>query len=78
VLHLAEERYTMLLSRWKMMAGVLGVSLGGLVAMAGQCPKSEPTKGNPPPEMPMTSAPAAAPVMPHRPRASHRFPARNR
>lgn len=28
-------------SRWKMMAGVLGVSLGGLAAIAGQCPKPD-------------------------------------
>ena len=31
----------MLLSRWKLMAGVLGVSLGGLAAVAGQCPKND-------------------------------------
>jgi hypothetical protein len=31
-------------SRWKLMAGVLGVSLGGLAALAGQCPKSDATK----------------------------------
>lgn len=55
----------MSLSRWKMMAGVLGVSLGGLAAMAGQCPKNEPMKGNPPPmEIPVASAPAAAPMIP--------------
>ena len=55
----------MFLTRWKMMAGVLGVSLGGLAAMAGQCTKSDPAKGAPPsPEMPTTSAPAVAPVMP--------------
>ncbi|MBA4190193.1 MAG: hypothetical protein C0467_19585 [Planctomycetaceae bacterium] len=34
----------MLLSRWKLMAGVLGVSLGGLAAVTGQCPKSDTTK----------------------------------
>lgn len=28
-------------SRWKMMAGVLGVSLGGLAAVSGQCPKPD-------------------------------------
>lgn len=30
----------MTISRWKVMAGILGVSLGGLAAIAGQCPKS--------------------------------------
>lgn len=30
-------------SRWKLMAGVLGVSLGGLAAVAGQCPKNDKT-----------------------------------
>jgi len=34
----------MLLSRWKMMAGVLGVTLGGLAAVAGQCPKMDSSK----------------------------------
>ena len=29
----------MTISRWKVMAGVLGVSIGGLAAYAGQCPK---------------------------------------
>jgi hypothetical protein len=56
----------MFLTRWKLMAGVLAVSLGGLAAMAGQCTKSEPTKGAPPPppEMPTASAPSSTPVMP--------------
>jgi hypothetical protein len=31
----------MSISRWKIMAGVLGVSLGGIAAIAGQCPRSE-------------------------------------
>ncbi len=34
----------MLLSRWKLMAGVLGVSLGGLAAVTGQCPKVDSSK----------------------------------
>lgn len=29
----------MSVSRWKVMAGVLGISMGGLAAIAGQCPK---------------------------------------
>ena len=52
----------MILTRWKLMAGVLAVSLGGLAAMAGQCTKSEPTKGGTPPEMPAASAPATKPA----------------
>jgi hypothetical protein len=35
----------MLLSRWKMMAGVVGVSIGGLAAAASQCPKWDSSKG---------------------------------
>lgn len=31
----------MTISRWKVMAGILGVSIGGLAAIAGQSPKSE-------------------------------------
>lgn len=31
----------MTMSRWKVMAGVLGLSLGGLAAVAGPCPKPE-------------------------------------
>lgn len=34
----------MTLTRWKMLAGVLGVSLGGL-AVAAQCPKTDASKG---------------------------------
>ena len=34
----------MTMSRWKVMAGVLGVSLGGLAAVAGPCPKPSPTQ----------------------------------
>jgi hypothetical protein len=34
-----------MLSRWKLMAGVLGVSLGGLAAAASQCPKFDRSKG---------------------------------
>jgi hypothetical protein len=51
-------------SRWKMMAGILVMSLGGLAAMAGQCPKSEPTKGSTPPEVPVASAPVLLPPVP--------------
>ncbi len=35
---------TMSLSRWKIMAGALGVSLGGFAAVAGQCPKPDTNK----------------------------------
>ena len=49
----------MFLTRWKMMAGLLAVSLGGLAAMAGPCTKDD--KGAPPPDMPTAAAP---PVMP--------------
>jgi hypothetical protein len=38
----------MLLSRWKLMAGVLGVSIGGLAAAASQCPKWDKSKGRAP------------------------------
>lgn len=34
----------MSMNRWKVMAGVLGVSLGGLAAFAGQCPKPDATR----------------------------------
>lgn len=60
----------MLLSRWKMMAGVLGVSLGGLVAFAGPCPKTDPTKGLDPTDVPATAAampPAKLPAIPNPP-----------
>ncbi|MFM8274647.1 MAG: hypothetical protein ACKODX_20280 [Gemmata sp.] len=58
----------MSLSRWKMMAGVLGVSIGGLAAAASQCPKLDKTKGRQP-EAPVTAeapkvAPAGAPTGP--------------
>jgi hypothetical protein len=35
----------MLLTRWKLMAGILGVSIGGLAAAASQCPKFDSSKG---------------------------------
>ena len=38
----------MSLSRWKLMAGVLGVSIGGLAAAASQCPKFDKSKGRSP------------------------------
>ncbi len=50
----------MSLSRWKLMAGVLGVSIGGLAAAASQCPKFDKSKGRSP-ESPVT---AEAPKMP--------------
>lgn len=58
----------MSLSRWKMMAGVLGVSIGGLAAAASQCPKLDKTKGRSP-EAPVTAEapklpPAGAPALP--------------
>src|SRR5207244_10211248 len=34
-----EGEEVMTVSRWKVMAGVLGVSIGGLAAIAGQCPR---------------------------------------
>jgi len=37
-----------MLSRWKMMAGVLGISIGGLAAAASQCPKWDKSKGRQP------------------------------
>ncbi|AMV22791.1 hypothetical protein VT84_00165 [Gemmata sp. SH-PL17] len=42
---------TMSLSRWKLMAGVLGVSIGGLAAAASQCPKLDKSKGRQPEEL---------------------------
>ena len=56
----------MLLSRWKMMAGILGISLGSLAAFAGQCPKVDTTKGALPPSVvPATaSTPATLPPLP--------------
>jgi hypothetical protein len=51
----------MFLTRWKLMAGVLAVSLGGLAAMAGQCTKDDKGAPPPPPEMPTASAPLTQP-----------------
>jgi len=58
----------MSLSRWKLMAGVLGVSIGGLAAAASQCPKFDKSKGRSP-ETPVAKAdskvpPAGAPAAP--------------
>lgn len=58
----------MSLSRWKLMAGVLGVSIGGLAAAASQCPKFDKSKGRTP-EAPVAKAdtklpPAGAPSAP--------------
>lgn len=47
----------MTLSRWKLMAVGLGVSLGGLAAMAGQCPKDEPGKARPAETPPVLDVP---------------------
>lgn len=65
----------MLLTRWKLMAGVLGVSIGGLAAAASQCPKLDKTKGRSPdapvvaeaPKLPPAGAPSAAPKLPELP-----------
>jgi hypothetical protein len=55
-------------SRWKMMAGVLSVSLGGLATVAGQCPKPDANKGNKfPAEMPISADLPMAPVAPAAP-----------
>lgn len=51
----------MSISRWKVMAGVLGVSLGGLAAIAGQCPRSDGTKTQRTDDAPLT---AEAPKVP--------------
>jgi hypothetical protein len=54
----------MLLSRWKMVAGVLGVSLGGLATVAGQCPKSDADKGSKPIEVAIATQVPAGPTIP--------------
>jgi hypothetical protein len=57
----------MLLSRWKLMAGILGVSIGGLAAAASQCPKFDKTKGRQPEATAKADAkvpPAGAPTAP--------------
>src|SRR5207253_337401 len=51
----------MAISRWKVMAGVLGVSLGGLAAIAGQCPRSDGTQTQRADDAPLT---AEAPRVP--------------
>jgi hypothetical protein len=65
---------TMFVSRWKMMLGVVGVSIGGLAAIAGQCQKSDGYKTQRADNTPMTaedprvppggSGPAAKPTPP--------------
>lgn len=62
-------------SRWKVMAGVLGVSLGGLAALAGQSPKVGETRRAQPPALPDLPAavapkPAGAPTLDVPPPAS--------
>jgi hypothetical protein len=61
----------MTLSRWKMVAGVLGLSLGGLAAVGAQCPKTDASKGSKSSDMPMLpDMPAAkAPPAPAAPPA---------
>jgi hypothetical protein len=61
-----------MLSRWKLMAGVLGVSIGGLAAAASQCPKFDRSKGRSAeapvakaePKLPPAGAPSTAPPAP--------------
>ena len=58
-------------TRWKLMAGVLGVSIGGLAAAASQCPKLDMSKGRSS-EPPVAKAdtklpPAGAPAAPQFP-----------
>ena len=53
----------MTISRWKVMAGVLGVSLGGLAAIAGQCPKPDAAKTRRADDAPMTAAQAATVIL---------------
>jgi hypothetical protein len=61
-----------MLSRWKLMAGVLGVSIGGLAAAASQCPKFDRSKGRSDdarlakaePKLPPAGAPSAPPAPP--------------
>ena len=54
----------MLLSRWKLMAGVLGVSIGGLAAAASQCPKIDKTKGRAAEPPAVAEAPKLPPSVP--------------
>ena len=49
-------------SRWKLMAGVLGVSLGGLAVVAGQCSKADAPKTAHP--GPAASSKVEAPAIP--------------
>jgi hypothetical protein len=68
-----------MLSRWKLMAGVLGVSIGGLAAAASQCPKFDRSKGRSA-ESPVAKAdpklpPAGAPSTPPPPAPALDVPA---
>jgi hypothetical protein len=62
----------MTVSRWKVMAGVLGVSIGGLAAIAGQCPKpsearthrSDEKPGEVPKAVPPAGGAPTAPALP--------------
>lgn len=49
-----------MLTRWKLMAGVLGISIGGLAAAASQCSKLDRTKGRSE-ETPLAKAEAKVP-----------------
>lgn len=54
----------MILSRWKMMAGVLGASLGGLATVGGQCPKTDESKGTPTIDIPVAAVSQSVAVPP--------------
>lgn len=51
-----------MLSRWKLMAGILGVSLGGLAAAASQCPKWDRSKGRTEESAAVKADPKASPA----------------
>jgi hypothetical protein len=57
----------MLLSRWKLMAGVLGISIGGLAAAASQCPKLDTSRGRSPEAPVSKDEPKVAPAGPAAP-----------
>jgi len=60
-----------MLTRWKLMAGVLGISIGGLAAAASQCSKLDRTKGrseeNPLAKAEVKVSPAGMPSKPELP-----------
>ncbi len=58
----------MYISRWKILAGMLTVSLGGLATVAGQCPKPDSSKnGKSPVEAPISVDVHALPPLPASP-----------